>query len=89
MSDGKASACNPGDPGSILGLEIPLEKRKATHSSILAWRSPSDCASPWGLKESDTDERLSLFAFTGKMTSQWEAACIAQEAQLSACSVMT
>ena len=24
----------------LLGWEDPLEKRKATHSSILAWRSP-------------------------------------------------
>ena len=26
--------------GSIPGLEIPLEKKMATHSSILAWRIP-------------------------------------------------
>ena len=35
-----------------LGGEDPLEKGKATHSSILAWRIP------WGHKESDTTERL-------------------------------
>ena len=35
-SDGKESACNAGDPGSILGWEHPLEKEMATHSSILA-----------------------------------------------------
>ena len=34
-----------------LGWEDPLEKGKATHSSILAWRS---------CKESDTTEQLSL-----------------------------
>ena len=39
-SDGKASARNVGDPGSILGWEDPLEKEMATHSSILAWRIP-------------------------------------------------
>ena len=39
-SDGKASACNAGDPGSILGWEDPLEKGMATHSSILALRIP-------------------------------------------------
>ena len=33
-----------------LGWEDPLEKGKATHSSILAWRIP------WGHKESDTTE---------------------------------
>ena len=32
----KESACNEGDLGSIPGLENPLEKGKATHSSILA-----------------------------------------------------
>ena len=36
-SEGKASACNEGDPGLILGWEDPLEKEMATHSSILAW----------------------------------------------------
>ena len=39
-SDGKESACNAGDPGSIPGLENPLEKEMATHPSILAWRTP-------------------------------------------------
>ena len=37
-SDGKESACNVGDLGSILGWEDSLEKGMATHSSILAWR---------------------------------------------------
>ena len=37
-SEGKESACNAGDPGSIPGHEDPLEKGMATHSSILAWR---------------------------------------------------
>ena len=41
-----------------LGWEDPLEKGKATHSSILAWRIP--WTSPWGHKESDVTERLSL-----------------------------
>ena len=39
-SAGKESACSVGDLGSILGWEGPLEKGKATHSSILAWRIP-------------------------------------------------
>ena len=34
-SAGKESACNAGDLGSIMGWEDPLEKGKATHSSIL------------------------------------------------------
>ena len=37
-----------------LGWEEPLEKEKATHSSILAWRILRTS------KESDTTERLSL-----------------------------
>ena len=39
-----------------LGWEDPLEKGKATHSSILAWRIPC----PWGPKQSETTEWLSL-----------------------------
>ena len=43
-SVGKESTCNTGDPGSIPESERspgePLEKGKATHSSILAWRTP-------------------------------------------------
>ena len=39
-SDGKESARNSGDLGSIHGLEDPLEKGMATHSSIIVWRIP-------------------------------------------------
>ena len=39
-SDSKESACTAGDPGSIPGSGRSLEKRMATHSSILAWRIP-------------------------------------------------
>ena len=39
-SDGKESACNAGDPGSIPGLEDPPEKEMATHSNILSWKIP-------------------------------------------------
>ena len=40
-SVGKEPACNAGDPWvRSLGWEDPLEKGKATHSSILAWRIP-------------------------------------------------
>ena len=39
-SDSKESACNAGDPVQFLGREDPLEKRMATHSSILASRIP-------------------------------------------------
>ena len=36
----KKSTYNAGDLGSIPGLGSPLEKGKATHFSILAWRIP-------------------------------------------------
>ena len=38
-----------------LGWDNPLEKGKATHSSILAWRIHA-LHTPSGLKESDTAE---------------------------------
>ena len=41
-----------------LGWEDPLEKGKATHSHILAWRIPWTILST-GHKESDTTEQLS------------------------------
>ena len=48
-----------------LGLEDPLEKGKAAHSNILAWRIPWT-NSPWGCKESDTTKQLSLSLFQPK-----------------------
>ena len=42
-----------------LDWEDLLEKGKATHSSILAWRIPWTVC-PWGHKESDMTEQLSL-----------------------------
>ena len=64
----KASACNGGDPGLILGQEDPLEKEMATHSSTLAWKIPWTVA--WwaavhAATESDTTSlSLSLFSMT-------------------------
>ena len=50
-----------------LGHEDPLEEGVATHSSILAWRipwreEPGGLYSPWGLKELDMTEQLSVCA---------------------------
>ena len=57
-SDGKESACNAGDPGLTPGSEDLLEKGKATHSSILAGRTPRTenpgGLQSWGHKELDT-----------------------------------
>ena len=46
-SDGKESAYNVGELGSIPGLGNSLEEGMATHSSILAWRIPMDRAAWW------------------------------------------
>ena len=62
--DSKESACSAGDLGLIPGLGRSLEKRMATHSSILAWRIPWTEVpgyslhgySLWGHKESDGTE---------------------------------
>ena len=47
-----------------LGWKDPLEKEMTTQSSILAWRFHGQGIlvgySPWGCKESDMTERLSL-----------------------------
>ena len=47
-----------------LGWEDPLEKRMATHSSILAWRIPWQKSlagySPWGCKESHMTEQVTI-----------------------------
>ena len=43
-----------------LGWEDPLEKGKATHPSILAWRIPWTIQS-MGSQRVDTTERLSLY----------------------------
>ena len=39
-SDSKGVTFSAGDLGVIPGWEDPLEEGMATHSSILAWRSP-------------------------------------------------
>ena len=47
-----------------LSWKDPLEKGMAAHSSILDWRIPGlrslASYSPWGRKDSDTTERLTL-----------------------------
>ena len=36
----KSLLANSGDLVSSLGQEVPMEKKMATHSSILAWKIP-------------------------------------------------
>ena len=61
-SDGKASAYNAGDPGSIPGSGRSPEKEMATHSSVLAWKIHGwrslACYSTWGCKDSDMTKQL-------------------------------
>ena len=59
-SDGKASACNVGDPGLIPGLGRSPGEGNGNPLQYFpgkshGWRSPAGC-SPWGRKESDTTE---------------------------------
>ena len=60
---GKDSTCQAGNSGSILGLEVPLEKELATHSSVLVWKSHGQRSlvgySIRSRKESDITEQLS------------------------------
>ena len=64
-SDGKESACSAGDPVWSLGWKDLLETGMATDSSVFAWRIPwteePDGYSPWGCKQLNTTEWLSLF----------------------------
>ena len=46
--------------GSSLGWEDPLEKGKATHSSVLGFSSVPAWRSPWDCKELDTTEQFLL-----------------------------
>ena len=59
-SDGKESTCNVKTQVRSLGLEDPLEKGVATHSSILAWEIHGQRSlvgySSRGHKESDKIE---------------------------------
>ena len=62
-SDGKVSACNVEDPGSIPGSERSPGEGNGTPlqysclENFHGLRSPVGC-SPWGHKESDTTERI-------------------------------
>ena len=69
----------------ILGREDPLEEGMVTHSSILAWRIPTDRGawwanspwgglpgnSAWGCKESDMTEQLSTAHIRKLLNRRW------------------
>ena len=60
-SDGKESACNAGDPGSTPGSGISPGEGNGNplQYSCLENSTDRDC-SPWGCKELDMTERLTL-----------------------------
>ena len=69
-SDGKESACNAADPGSIPELgRFPGEENGSylENSSILAlripWTEEPGRLRPWGRKELDTTEVTNTFTF--------------------------
>ena len=68
-SDGKESACNSGDLGSIPGLGRSLEEGHGNPLQYSCLENPHGQRSlagynPWGLKESDMIERLSTHTRT-------------------------
>ena len=63
-SEGKESACSAGDPGSIPGLGRSPGEGKGYPLQYSGLENPMDY-SPWGRRESDTAERLSLVCVGG------------------------
>ena len=64
-ADGKASACNAGDPGLIPGWGKSPEEGNGNPLQYSWWKIPWTGSlvgySPWGRKESDTTERLHFY----------------------------
>ena len=73
-SDSKDSACNAGDPSSILGQEDPLEKGMGTTPVFLPGEYYGQKSlvgyNPWGNKELDTTERLTQLALSENEVAQ-------------------
>ena len=68
-SDGKESACNAGDMGSIFGSGRSPGEGNGYHSSILAWRIPwteePEELQSTGLERVDRIEQLTLSLSVG------------------------
>ena len=85
-SDGKESACNLGDLGSIPGGKIPCRRDWLPTPVFLPGefhgQRSQEGYSPWGCKELDTTERLTLpcarhKASVVKMTGKaWPSTCL-------------
>ena len=88
-SDGKVSACNVGDPGSIPVSGRPPWRRKCQSTpALLPGKSHGRRSligySPWGRKESDTTERLHFpFHFPGP--PRWEQLFLPQNSEQRIC----
>ena len=65
-SAGKESTCNTGDLGSIPGLGRFPWRRKRLLTPVLWPGEFHGLCSPWGRRESDTTERLSLHFYTSR-----------------------
>ena len=63
-SAGKESACNAGDLGSIPGLKRFPWKRGRLPTPVFWPGEFLGLYSPWGRKELDKTEQLSLFTFS-------------------------
>jgi len=61
VGEKKKSACNAGDPGLIPWVGKILGEGNGSPLQYSCLENPTD--RPWGLKESDTTERLSHFHF--------------------------
>ena len=59
-SSGKESACNAGDPGSIPGSARFFWRRKWQPTPVFLPGKSHGQDSPWGFKELDTTEQLTL-----------------------------
>ena len=67
-SDGKVSACNAGDPGSIPGSGRSPGEGNGNPLQHSCLENPMDGgASPWGRKESDTTEQLHFTSHASKV----------------------
>ena len=65
-SDSKASACNAGDLGSILGLGRSPGEGNGNPLQYSCMENPMDrgtCYSSWGCKELDATELLHLLSY--------------------------
>ena len=80
-SDGKASACNVGNPGLIPELGRSLEKEMATYSSTHAWKIPwteesGRLQSLGSQRRSDTPMWLHFWLFWVMLLWTWVYKCL-------------